>query len=128
MAALTDYMENWVINHMFRNQAFTPPATVYVGLYTSATSDAAAGTEVSGGGYARQAAGLGAASGGAASNAADITFPTATATWGTIAYVALLDALTGGTMMMHGAVASMKYVDNGDSYKINAGELDITMA
>ncbi len=33
MAALTDYLENKVIDWMLRAQAFTPPATSYVGLY-----------------------------------------------------------------------------------------------
>lgn len=37
MANLSDYMENKIIDHMLRNQAYTPPATVYVALFTAVT-------------------------------------------------------------------------------------------
>ena len=55
MAEFTDFLENKIIDHMLRNQAYTPPTTVYVALFTTATTDAGGGTEVSGGAYARQA-------------------------------------------------------------------------
>src|SRR5674476_468937 len=54
-AALSDYLENKLIDHVFRAQAYTAPVTIYVELYTSACSDSARGTEVSGGSYARAA-------------------------------------------------------------------------
>lgn len=127
MANLSDYYENKIIDHMFRNQAFTPPSTLYLALYTVAPSDAGGGTEVSGGSYARQSFTLTAASGGASSNSADITFPTATANWGTIVAVGILDASTGGNLLMWGNLASSKIVNSGDTFKINAGDLDITI-
>ena len=127
MAEFTDYLENKIIDHMLRNQAYTPPSTVYVALFTSATDDTSGGTEVSGGSYARQAVTLGAASGGASSNTADITFPQATAAWGTITHVALMDAETGGNMLMHSPLDESKTVNNGDTFKINAGDLDVTV-
>lgn len=127
MAEFSNYLENKIIDHMLRNQAYTPPATVYVALYTTDPTDADTGTEVSGGAYARQSAGLSAASGGASSNAADITFPTATANWGTITHVGLRDALTGGNLLMHSPLDASKTINNGDTFKINAGDLDITV-
>jgi hypothetical protein len=127
MAEFSDFMENKIIDHMLRNQAYTPPSTVYLALFISAPSDAGGGTEVSGGSYARQAVTLSAASGGASENSADITFPQATADWGTITHVALMDALTGGNMLMHTALDASKTVNNGDTFKINAGDLDITV-
>jgi hypothetical protein len=127
MAEFTDFMENKIIDHMLRNQSYTPPSTVYVGLFTSAPSDAGGGTEVSGGAYARQAVTLAAASGGASENSADITFPTATADWGTVTHLALFDALTGGNMLMWTPLDDSKTVNNGDTFKINAGALDVTV-
>ena len=53
--ALSDYLENKLIDHVFRGTAYTAPGTVYVALFTSACSDSAGGTEVSGGSYARAA-------------------------------------------------------------------------
>ena len=128
MAEFTDFMENKIIDHMLRNQAYAPPGTVYVALFTSATGDDSSGTEVSGGSYARQAVTLTAASGGASENSADIAFPQATADWGTITHLALFDALTGGNMLMHTLLDASKTVNNGDTFKINAGDLDVTVA
>lgn len=128
MAEFTDFLENKIIDHMLRNQAYTPPSTVYLALFTTAPSDAGGGTEVSGGSYARQAVTLSAASGGTSSNSADITFPQATADWGTITHVALMDALTGGNMLMHTPLDASKTVNNGDTFKISAaGDLDLAV-
>ena len=127
MAEFTDYLEDKIIDHMLRNQAYTPPATVYVGLFTAAPSDAGGGTEVTGGSYARQTVTLSAASGGASSNSADITFPQATADWGTIGWCALFDAVSGGNMLMWTALDASKVINNGDTLKFNAGDLDIAV-
>jgi hypothetical protein len=126
MAAISDYYENKIIDHMLRAQAFTPPSTIYLALYTVAPTDAGGGTEVSGGGYARQSFTLTAASGGASSNSADITFPTATADWGTIVAVGIFDASTGGNLLMWANLTTSKTVNSGDTFKINAGDLDIS--
>ena len=127
MAEFSNYFEDKIIDHMLRNQSYTPPSTVYLALFITPTTDAGGGTEVSGGSYARQAVTLSAASGGASENSADITFPQATADWGTITHVALMDALTGGNMLMHTALDASKTVNNGDTFKINAGDLDVTV-
>ena len=129
MAEFSTYLENKIIDHMLRNQAFTPPTTVYVALFT-ADNGLEGGTitgEVSGGAYARQADTLSAASDGESSNSADIEFPTATADWGTITHVALMDAASGGNVLMHSPLDASKTVNNGDTFKINAGDLDITV-
>jgi len=126
MAEFSDYMENKIIEVM-RATSFTAVAA-YVALYTVAPTDAGGGTEVSGGAYARQLAGLSVASGGLSSNAADITFPTATADWGTVVAVALFDAATVGNMYMWSPLDANKVVASGDTFKINAGDLDVVVA
>lgn len=93
--ALTDYAENKVIDAVLRGQALAAPATFYVRLNTTACSDSASGTEVTGGSYARvavtsglaawagtQSAGSTTASsgtGGTTSNNAVVNFTTPTA-------------------------------------------------
>jgi len=126
MAEFSDYMENKIIEVM-RATTFTA-AAAYVALYTVAPTDAGGGTEVTGGSYARQLAGLSVASAGASSNAADITFPTATAAWGTVVACALFDAVTAGNMYMWSNLDASKIVNNGDTFKINLGDLDVTVA
>jgi len=53
MAGLTNYLEDKIINHVFGSTSYTKPTNWYVGLLTATPSDSAAGTEVSGGSYAR---------------------------------------------------------------------------
>ncbi len=131
MAEFSTYMEDAIINQM-RN-VLGPQVAVYVALFVSPVSDAEleAGTltnEVSGGAYARQLAGLIAPTDGVSSNAADITFPTATANWGTVTHVALMDAVTAGNVLMWSTLDTSKIVNNGDTFKINTGDLDVTVA
>lgn len=129
MAELSTYMEDRIVNFM-RNVAITGEAAVYVGLWT-ADDGLEANTqtsEVSGGSYARELAGLSASSDGVSANASDITFTTATGDWGTVTHVALLDASTGGNVIMHSALDASKTVNSGDTFKINAGDLDVTVA
>jgi len=125
--SITDYYEGKIIEHMLRNQAFTPPATIYLALYTVAPTDTGGGTEVSGGGYARQSFTLTAATAGSTSNSADIVFPTATADWGTIVAVGIFDAATAGNLLWYGNLSTSKTVLNGDTFKILAGNLSITL-
>jgi hypothetical protein len=128
MAELSDYLEDRIVNFM-RNVAVTGHAAAYVALYTAAPSDAGGGTEVSGGSYARQLAGLSAPSpAGVSANAADITFPTATANWGTVTHVGLFDAVTAGNLLMWSPLDVNKTVNDGDTFKINAGDLDVTIS
>lgn len=128
MAAMSNYLENALVNATLRNTSYTTPTTVYVGLYTTDPTDANTGTEVSGGSYARQAATFAAPSNGASITSADITFPTATGSWGTVTHFGILDASTAGNLLYHGALAASKSITTGDVLKITAGNLSVTLA
>jgi hypothetical protein len=124
--AFTDYLETKLLAHTFSNTAFTTPGTVYVALYTVAPTDSSAGTEVSGGSYARQSAAF-TTSGNTASNTSAIEYPTATAGYGTVVAVAVLDASTSGNMLAYAALSANKTIATGDVFRIPAGDLDITL-
>lgn len=128
MAELSDFLENELIDHILRNLTWTPPATVYVALYTTDPTDADSGTEVTGGAYARQTVAFGAPTDGATDNSSDVTFPTATANWGTVTHVGLRTAVTAGDLLFHSPLTASKVVNNGDTFKINAGDLDVSLA
>lgn len=137
--ALSDYLENKLIDHVFRGQAYTAPTTIYVALYTSACSDAAGGTEVSGGSYARpglatslanwagtQSAASTTAStgtGGTTSNNSAITFATPSAGWGTVTYIGLMDAVTSGNLLVCTALTIGKTINSGDAVSFPAASL-----
>jgi len=128
MAAISNYLENALINATLRNTTYTSPATVYVALFTSDPTDAGSGTEVSGGSYARQSATFAAPSNGASSTNADVQFPQATGNWGTITHFGIYDALTTGNLLYHGALTASKTIETGDVFKIASGNLTVTLA
>jgi hypothetical protein len=130
VAGLSNYYESKILDHMFRNVAFTPPATVYVALFTAAPTDAGGGTEVSGGGYARQAVTFGAVSGGSPSqiaNSAAINFPVATASWGTVVAFGLYDAATAGNLLAWANLTTSKLIDVNDQAQFATGALTISL-
>ena len=130
MAEFSNYLENALINAVLRNTSYTSPATVYVSLYTSDPTDADTGTEVStsGTGYARQAVTFGAPSNGVSTNSADVTFPTATSSFGTVTHIGIHDASTGGNLLFHTPLDTSKTIDSGDIFKITTGNLSVTLA
>lgn len=130
MSAASDYLENKVLDHVLGNTTYSPAATLYIGLWT-ADNGLESGTltgEVSGGSYARKAVTFSAASGGSSSNSATVTFDAATANWGTITHVAVMDALTSGNVLFHGAVTTSKTIESGDTFQISSGNLTISLA
>jgi len=128
MAEFSNFLENALINATLRNTTYTSPATVYVSLYTSDPTDADSGTEVSGGSYARTAVTFDAPSNGVTQNSADVTFPTATASWGTVSHIGVHDASTSGNLLFHTALDTAKTIDSGDIFKIETGNLTVTLA
>lgn len=118
MAGFTDVYENSLLDHVFRNQSYTPPATVYVGLFTAAPTDAytsgvPTGTEVSGGSYARTSATFGAAASGSITNSGTVTFPTSSAAWNSgsnITHFGVFEASSGGTMIGWGSITTPQAV------------------
>ena len=128
MAEFSNFLENALINAVLRNTTYTSPATVYVSLYTTDPTDADTGTEVSGGSYARTAVTMGAPSNGVSTNSADVTFPTATAGWGTVTHIGIHDASTSGNLLFHTPLDTSKTIDSGDIFKITSGNLSVTLA
>lgn len=129
--ALSDFAENKVVDALLRGQTLGAPATGYVALYTTCPTDSTAGTEVTGGSYARvavtsslanwsgtQSAGSTTASsgtGGTISNNNAITYPSPTANWNTVVCWGILDALTGGNLWIYAALTQNKTINNGDA-------------
>lgn len=140
--AFSDHLENKIIDWLLRGQAFTPPATTYVALFTASCNDAGGGTEASGGNYARQSvssalanwagtqsAGSTTASsgtGGVTSNNNAISW--GTVTWsGTVTHWAIMDASTSGNMLFCAALTSSQAVSSGNTVQFAAGALTITL-
>jgi len=151
MSQMTDYLENKLVDHIFRNRVFATPSTIYIGLYLSSgapgdtTTGSAGGDAVSGTGYTRIQVGpsdttwnatqggtpasASTGTGGATANSSTITFPTPTGNWGSIASFGIFDATTAGNCLLYGTLTNAKTVNNGDPAPyFAAGALTVTFA
>ena len=127
MSAMSDYLEDKLLDHILAVTPFSAPSNVYLGLSIASMGENAGGTELSGNGYARVAVAFDAASGGTTDNTAVVDFPACTGSnWGAVAYWSIWDASTGGNMLLHGAFTSAKTIEVNDVLRVAAGDLDIT--
>ena len=128
MAALSDHAEDLLLDFLMTSGTATRPTAWYLALFTAAPSDSGGGTEVSTGGYARQTIAFSAASGGATSNSADVSFTASGANYGTVTHVGIFDAASAGNLLWHGAMTASKTVEDGDTITFAAGNVDLTLA
>ena len=129
MSAMSDYLENKILDHTLGTSAYTHPSQTYIGLSTGSFADTGSGTaELSGSNYSRVAINFDAASGGTTDNSATVEFAAATGNWGAVSHFALWDAASSGNMLIHGAFSAAKTITTGDILRIAAGELDVTAA
>jgi len=140
----SDYLENKLVDHLFRAATFAKPAGLYLALFTAAPTDAGGGTEVTGGGYARVnlapsdtnwkatqggTSGASSGTGGLTSNAVAITFPAPSANWGTVTHFGIYDAASGGNLLLWDALTASRTILNGDPAPAFAPDaLTITVA
>lgn len=127
MAEMSNYLENALINATLRNTAYTSPTTIYLALFTSDPTDAGSGTEVSGGGYARTSFTMGAPSNGVSLSSSAIEFPQCTVAWGTVGWIGIYDALTGGNLLYHSPLDTAISIDVTDILRILTGSLSVTL-
>jgi hypothetical protein len=142
MSAASDYLELKVLDHTLATAAYTAPSAVYLALFTSDPSvgstaeNLEAGTltnEVTTAGstaYARKAVTFAAASAGSATTNATVTFDTATADWGTITHLAIMDGATEGAdnVLYYGELDTHKLIQAGDTFQVTTGNLTVTLA
>ena len=133
MANISNYLEERVLNHIFRGVESTSPATLYLALFLNNPTDAATGTEVSGTDYARQTITFSAPTQdgdgkGTIKNNTEIEFPSAGSSWGLVTHAAIYDGLEGGNMYYYGPLANPKDVQTSDILKVLENELVLTLA
>ena len=126
--SFSNFLETEILDHVFGAAAYTAPGTMHLALFTSNPDEDASGTEVttSGTAYARQTVAF-TVSGNTASNTGAVEYPTATAAFGTVSHVGVMDASTSGNLMAYAALTSSKTISTGDVFRVPAGDLDITL-
>ena len=135
MAAMSDYLEAELLDHVFGGGDYTRPANLYFALFTAAPSDSGGGTEVTGGSYARVNMTNDATNFPAATTTAGVTtkkngttiqFAQATANWGTVTHWGVFDASTSGNLIVHGALSASRSVVSGDAPRFLADAFSLT--
>lgn len=137
MSAMTDFLEAKIGDSLFNDDAWTIPST-NVALLTAAAGESTSGTEVSNSNaYVRVLVNNDGSTtpkwstytAGTYDNVEDITWPTATGNWGTVSDFKIADSIThsGGNDLIYGVLTSSKVVDNNDTFKFAAGDLDMTL-
>jgi len=132
MGSFSDYLENKVLDHVFKTATYTQPANLYVALLKSTPDDADTGStlpgEVSGGSYARKGCNTwDAGASGATENTGAITFAQATADWGVVTHFAVVTHSSTGQVVGWSDLNTTKNVQSGDTAQFAAGELDVTL-
>jgi hypothetical protein len=133
MSALSSYLENRLADHVLGDTPYNAPNSVFLALFTSNPTENGTGTECGspGSGYARveitnNSANWPSAVAGIKSNGTRITFPAWASTWGTVTHWGLYDAVSGGNLLMFGAVVSSFTPATGDTVTVDPGGIDIT--
>lgn len=119
----TTYLTDALLNHVYRNIAFTSPTTIYASLLSAVTAkEAGTVTELSYSGYARLAVASGVpatrSGGRAVANTGALIFGTK-ADAGSVTYIAvgLHDAVSGGNLL------DVIYVDGADPEVFTANDV-----
>lgn len=141
MSASSNYLENKVLDHVLGEGArnFTSPAALYVALFSETGSGTLANLEAgtltdeissSGTAYGRQAIDFSTAANGSAASSGTVTWSTATANWGTVTAVAVMDGNTvgSGNVLFYGNLSVSKLIETGDTFQIASTNLTVSLA
>jgi len=139
MSAASNYLENKVLDHVLGKGArtMTSPAAIYLALFketgTGTLANLEAGTltdeiSTSGTAYARTAVTFSAAASGTAATSGTVSWTTATADWGTVTAVAVMDATTAGNVLFYGNLTAAKAISSGDTFQISSTNLTVSLA
>ncbi len=123
---------NTILNHELGAVAYTPPATWYVALFTTApNADGAGWVEVVAASYARVAVTNNATNWPAATNRQKtnglrIDWGTPTEAWGTAVSIGLFTTATGGAPLYFGAIGTPEALIAGRPVYADPGALVVT--
>jgi hypothetical protein len=131
---MSDYLKSALLNHIFRDTAFTSPTNVFVSLWMG--DPEGAGTEVDYTGYARVSVATTNAQWDApaetsnvfwTANTNAVSFPNATGNAsGAATHWAIYDASSGGNRLYSDTLTTSRTIQNGDTgISFAAGALDI---
>jgi len=133
-AGFSNYTAHKMLDLMFRNVAWTSPKdSLYAGLVTAVVNDSDTTiSELSGNNYGRVqilSASINAASAGATTSNASITFPTPSGAWATFTSLVVMDDSSSGNII---GTDNTNIVDqsaaSGDTVELTAGHFSVNLS
>ncbi len=135
MASKSTYLQTAILNLVLRGVVLVPPANTYLALFTADPTDAnITANELVDAGYARQNIGsttawsapAAGANGEQTANVNQLVFGALQTAAATITHVGWYDALNGGNLLYHTALATPKPLNVGDSIAFAPGQLVVS--
>lgn len=149
MAALSDYLESGLINHVFRGGTFAKPSNISIALTSGVPQDSDTGATLpeipsgingSGTGYARVDLSAPSdttwtftderfiAGSGVIKNSGQLIFNTALLDWGWVSGIAIVDhgGYGSGNLLMHAQLDNPRLIYTGDNAKFDTETLEIS--
>lgn len=123
---LSTTAENRALDWILGLASTAPTTPLKVALVTAAGTDGAAGTEVTGGSYARQNLAVAAAVNGATSNSADLVWTGMPAA--TVVGVEVWDNAGTPVRLWYGALTASRTVAAGDELRLPAASLTFSLS
>ena len=123
---LPNIIENQLLDALVGTTAYTMTGPVKLALVTANGNDASAGTEVSGGSYARQTITFGAASSGQIANSGAISFTGMPSV--TVVGIELYDSAGSPKRLAYGALTASRTVTSGDTVQFAIGAITLSLA
>lgn len=129
MSGFSDYLEAALLEHIFKISAgYAQPGNLYVALSTAEPLDDNSGlAEPAGNGYLRTVMNSWTRTGNEVANSADVVFPEASGSWGTITHFAIMDASSGGNQLGYGSISPTQAVGSGNTLVFKAGQLTVSI-
>lgn len=125
--SFSNYLEDKVLDHVFKGLAFTQPVNLYISLHSADPGETGM-NELSGNGYARQGHDVwNVSSGGTKTNNGPCIFSVASGTWLQITHFGIWDSSIAGNFFGGGSVITPKIIERGEVVEFSTGQLLITL-
>jgi hypothetical protein len=123
---LTDVAENLLLDALVGTAAYTATTPIKLALVTVAGSDSAAGTEATGGSYARQTIAFNSAASGSIDNSATVSFTDMPAC--TVVGIEIFDSAGTPKRLAYGPLAANKTLTAGDTIQFAASAITLSLS
>ena len=123
---LPDIIENQLLDALVGTSSYSVTTPIKLALMTANGSDSAAGTEVTGGSYARQTIAFDAASSGSIDNNAAISFTGMPAC--TVVGIEIYDSAGSAKRLAYGPLTASRTVTAGDTVQFASGAITLSLS